>query len=301
MSIKCLPNDFLRLRDDGFIGESDVVNTHDGFFVICKSVADILAEKGIVDFPDPDGTRLACNSFFDDWFLYAVDGEDGHTYGLLKMREQEFDSTDGAFADGDTPGVTVSFISFDCGVLLECLSEPADENRQRLDLEINRVVARRGERHHNDLKKYFANPKSEGAPLIADIYADRIATLSQGEFVNTPEHYRVVAKKRSARLPRFIESLNREAGYTVCDHEKIYLKDKNALTECERAAILATHTGNTSKRAFTFELRLHARFLTRLARVKIPLLGRSAYDSAIRADMTIEDKELAFLARLTKR
>jgi hypothetical protein len=35
----------------------------------------------------------------------------------------------------------------------------------------------------------------------------------------------------------------------------------------------------------------HARFLTPLAKIKIPFFGRSIYDSAIRADMTVGDTE----------
>jgi hypothetical protein len=35
----------------------------------------------------------------------------------------------------------------------------------------------------------------------------------------------------------------------------------------------------------------HARFLTPLAKLKIPFFGRSIYASAIRADMTVGDTE----------
>ena len=63
------------------------------------------------------------------------------TYSLLKLREQEYDAEDGAPADGDTPGVTISFISFNCEILTRCLSYPTDENRKKLNSEINRVVA----------------------------------------------------------------------------------------------------------------------------------------------------------------
>ena len=91
----------------------------------------------------------------DDWFLHAVPNETDYTYGLLKLREQEYDREDGSSADGDTPGVTISFISFSCEVLLECLANPSNENRRRLDGEINRVVARRGQHHHEDARRYL--------------------------------------------------------------------------------------------------------------------------------------------------
>ena len=87
------------------------------------------------------------------------------------------------------------------------------------------------------------------------------------------------------------EALNREAGRVVCDHENIYLANPEALTAQEALAILATHTGNTSVYSFAAEVEYHAKFLTPLAKVKIPLVGRSIYDSAIRADMTVGDTE----------
>ena len=85
--------------------------------------------------------------------------------------------------------------------------------------------------------------------------------------------------------------MNQKAGCVVCDNEKIYIKDIKNLTEYESAAILATHTGNTSVYSFAAEVEYHARFLTPLAKIKIPFFGKSIYDSAIRADMTVGDTE----------
>ena len=119
MANKSTPNVFYRLLIDGWIRQSDILKTDDGFFLVYRSLSDILAQKEILDFPDSEGERLTCDSFFDDWFLYAVPNEIGYTYSLLKLREQEHDTEDGAPADGDTPGVTISFISFDCGMKTE--------------------------------------------------------------------------------------------------------------------------------------------------------------------------------------
>ena len=293
MNTKNIPDIFVKLQFNEYISASEIMKTQDGFWLIYKSIANILEKKGILDFPTDDGARLLCNNFYDDWFLYAVANEYGHTYGLLKLREQEHDASDCAPADGDVPGVTVSFISFDCETLLECLADPSDENRHRLDCEINRVVAYRRQKHHKDIKRYFVDPGSEGAYLIAEQYIKHIASLGEDEFIYTPEEYKVIANKKTARLPRFIDSLNEKAGYTVCDNQKIYIKNREALTEFECMAILATHTGNTSMYSFAAEVEYHARFLSPFAKIKIPLLGGSAYDSAIRADMTVGDKEFA--------
>ena len=150
-----LPNIFGRMTAAEYIRHSDILQTEDRFFFIFKSLSAILAEKGIVEFPDSSGQLLPCENFFDDWFLYAVPDTSEYCYSLLKLREQEHDAEDDSPADGDTPGVTVSFISFNCEILFKCLEDPSLENRSALNKEINRVVAHRRQRHHKALKEYF--------------------------------------------------------------------------------------------------------------------------------------------------
>ena len=299
MSAENTPNLFRFLISE-MSGESlDVAATPDGFFMVNQSIANILASKGIFDFPDSSGERMECSKFFDDWFLYAIPSDSDYVYGLLKLREQEHDREEGSPADGDMPGVTISFILFSHERLKNCLLEPTDENRRKLSEEINRVVAYRGQRHHKAFKKYFKNPKAQGPYLVADKYVKTIASFAENGCIPVPEFYKEIVQqsilykniKKFARLPRFIESLNKEAGRVVCDHENIYLENREALTEYEALAILATHAGNTSFFSFAAEVEYHARFLTSLAKIKIPFFGRSIYDSAIRADMTVGDTE----------
>ena len=299
MSGKNIPNIFGFLLSDLCIEKSDIMNSSDGFFIAYKSIAEILSSKEIFDLLNSSGERMKCTHFFDDWFLYAVPNQDDYTYSLLKFREQEHDAEDGAPADGDTPGVTISFISFDCAVLTRCLSDPTDENRKKLNNEINRVVAYKGQRHHDALKQYFKNPHSKASYLVADLYTKHIAAFAQNGSLSVPDAYKEIVQQsisyknssKLSRLPRFIESLNRAAGYVICDNEKIYIKNRESLTDHEQLAILATHAGNTSVYSFAAEVEYHARFLTPLAKIKIPFFGRSIYDSAIRADMTAGDTE----------
>ncbi|MBR6523946.1 MAG: hypothetical protein IKT39_04985 [Clostridia bacterium] len=299
MSDRNIPNIFRLLLSDMCIDKSNITGTSDGFFVVNKSIANILSVKDIFDFPDTSGERLACGKFFDDWFLYAVPNDNDYAYSLLKLREQEHDTEDGSPADGDTPGVTISFVSFDSERLLDCLSDPSDEKRRKLNTEINRVVAYRGQRHHKALKKYFRNPLSEGAYLVADTYIKTIASYAESGVLGVPEFYKEIVQQsisyktsaKLARLPRFIEALNKAAGRVICDNKKIHIENRESLTDHEQLAILATHTGNTSFYSFAAEVEYHARFLTPLAKIKIPFFGRSIYDSAIRADMTVGDTE----------
>ena len=281
------------------IKERDILKTLDGFYMVNKSISNVLATKGILDFPDSSGEMLACSKFFDDWFIYAVPNDNNYTYSLLKLREQEHDSEDGSAADGDTPGVTISFISFEIERLLDCLLKPSHENTRKLNTEINRVVAHKGQRHHKALKKYFKNPRSKGAYLVANRYVKTIALYASEGRLEVPVVYKEIVQQsisyknsaKLARLPQFIEALNKEAGCIICDNEKIYIKNKDELTQYEALAILATHTGNTSIYSFAAEVEYHAKFLTPLAKIKIPFFGRSIYDSAIRADMTVGDTE----------
>lgn len=299
MELQSIPEVFRRLISEGCIEEKDMKKTQDGFWVADLSVADILARKQIFDYPDEDGLRIPCCRFFDDWFIYAIAYETDYIYGLLKLREQEHDAEEGIPADGDTPGVTISFIAFDWQILLACLADPSDKNRRKLNREINRVVSYGGQRHHKVLKKYFKDPRSDGAYLAAALYVRHVASFAEGGRLEVPQAYRQIVQqcmsfKSSAklmRLPDTIESINEKAGRMVCDHEKIYIKGRLRPDRYECDAILATHTGNTSLYSFAAEVEYHARFLTLLAKLKVPFFGRSVYSSAIRADMTVDDNE----------
>ncbi|MBR4941590.1 MAG: hypothetical protein IKZ19_06275 [Clostridia bacterium] len=276
------------LLSRGLISENDTEITQDGFFVLFKSLSAILSERNIFDFPNSEGKRLACENFFDDWFIYTVRDGSGYVCSLLKLREQEHDLESDAPADGDTPGVTISFIAFDCEVLLCCLDDPSDENRQKLNREINRVVSYRGQRHHERLKAYFTDSNSEGPYLVAELYTGYIASFAKNGSLDLPDRCKKTSGTfaKSSRIRKFINKLNLRAGRTVCDSEKIHIKDPACPDRYERAAILATHTGNTSAYSFAAEVEYHARYLLPVMRLRIPVYGKSFYDSAIRADMS---------------
>lgn len=265
------------------------VHTSDGFWMSRKSVADILIDKNIRTFPNDRGEERECGLFFDDWHLYAI--EDGNwVYSLVKLREQEHDKEEGRIGDGDTPGVTVSFIAFQPEIFMKCLESPTFENRQALNREINRVVSLRGQHHHPALKAYFGKTESAGAYLIAEEYVRKIALLAENGRIPTPDAYQKA--KKDVRLRSFIEENNAAAGYTVCDHRFIFIRDADSLNPFEKLAILAAYTADISFPSFAAEVQYHACFLTAPARIPVPFLGRSIYDSAIRADMTIDDCEL---------
>ena len=286
-----LPAIFKELTDLECLNETEIYSTTDGFFAVTATIADILDRCGITNLPGSQGKPLECKLFFDDWYLYSISNT---VCSLFKMREQEYDAKQGRNADGDTPGVTVSFIAFDANALLDCLRDPTPQKRALLNEEINRVVARRGQRHNNALKEYFIRTEAQGAYLIAELYTQRIAFLTENGCLSVPERYAFAYQKRGlrSRVAQFIEENNKAAGKVICDHKKIYICDPLSPTAQEQLAILATHAGNTSFFSFAAEVQFHAKFLTRWARIPIPIIG-TPYASAIRADMSIGYAEFA--------
>ena len=293
--IEKLPSFFEWLEKQNLMGMDCVLYAEDGFCMITKSVSDILASGGIDTFPDSDGQIQECRYFFDDWFPFAVPDKDSYTYGLLKMREQEDDLERGICADGDTPGVTVSFIAFAADLLADCLENPTADNRKRLGTEINRVVAYQKQKHHPALKAYFLRPEAQAPYLIAEVYVNYLVSFCKNGVLPVPKAYREIYLKkdtlsRYARIPNFLEENNRNANELVCDHQNIFIRDTDNLSQFEKLALLATHTGNVSVYSFAAEVRYHAMFLTDLAKIRLPVAG-SPYASAVRADMSIGDKE----------
>ena len=290
-----MPLFFRKLIDENLISMKELLCTGDGFFMLHKSLSSILHSRRIDTFSDREGNILECRYFFDDWFLFAVPDMGSHVYGLLKMREQEHDLEYGIQADGDTPGVTISFIAFDTVAMVSCLENPSADNRKKLGMEINRTVAYPKQNHHPALKAYFIRPETEAPYLIAETYVNHIASFSTDGTLYVPKAYSAIYQKRTsaakyARVPVFLDQNNRNADSVVCDHKKIYIRDVKHLTLHEKLAILATHTGNVSAHSVAAEIRYHAMFLTNLAKIRFPFAG-SPYASAVRADMSIGDKE----------
>lgn len=289
-----VPELFRHLADLGCLDCREMACTEDGFHAATVSVASLLARRNILELPGDSENSLECSLFFDDWYLYAVPDGTNFVHSLFKMREQEYDAENGRRADGDTPGITVCFIAFDTSLLLQCLTDPSPANKQALSRELDRVVASRGQVHKEALKAYFVRTEAQGPYLVAGLYTAFIASLARDGSLPVPVRYAADLQKHGShgRIFRILEENNRDAGRTVCDHERLYFADPARPSLHERLAVLATHTGNPSPFSFAAEIQFHAKFLTRWARIPIPFLGRSVYASAIRADMSIGDAEL---------
>lgn len=293
-----IPGCFSQLLESALINKSNIEKTDDGFFCLNKSIADILAEKGIHTFPADDMNELKCENYYDDWYIYAIEKENDFVYSLFKLREQEYDMYAGERADYDAPGVTVSFIAYGVNTLIKCLDEPTDENRLVMSEEINRVVAYRRQKHNSAIKKYFCKTESKASYLIAELFIRHILSFTHKGFIIVPQKYEEIYSaslvqskdSKEKRLPDFINRNNKNAGRVVCDHDRIYINDPASPDCYEKLAILATHTADTSFNCFACEVQYHALFLNSLTKIKIPFVG-SIYESAIRADLSIDDSE----------
>ena len=230
------PDYFLRLIERKVISHNNIERTDDGFFCINKCISDILAEKEIHTFPSSKGGELKCCNYYDDWYIYAIEKAGSFVYSLFKLREQEYDMYAGERADYDTPGVTVSFIAYDVNTLIKCLDEPTNENKSGMTDEIDRVVARRKQKHNPAIKRYFCKTESKASYLIAELYIKHILSFTHKGFIIVPQKYEEIYSasltqpkdSKENRLPQFINRNNADAGRTVCDHDRIYIKDPQA-------------------------------------------------------------------------
>lgn len=290
-------NLFQTLISMGCLMPSEIRYTKDGFSFAVVSLETVLSRRGIHALPDAQGDRMECRLFFDDWFLYSVSGGSDISHGMLKMREQEFDRKHGKHGDGDTPGITVSFVPFCVERLLDCLADDSEKCRRDLCIEIDRVVSQKGQHHDPVLKHYFSRVEAEAPYLIAHSYAHHIASFAEKGKLLLPEIYqkRYAAGSKKNRIARFLEENNAAANHLVCDHKMLYFADISQLTKEEMLAVLATHTANTSFHSFAAEIRFHALFLRDWLRY-IPFAGKRLYESAVRADMTIDNSAMAEFA-----
>ena len=277
-----LPNCFSQLISRHLLEESALRKTGDGFATAVCSLSDILSRAGIHTFYNAQGEVRRCDRYFDDWYLYAVTMQGESVVSLYKMREQEADAH--LPADADTPGVTICFIAFDFSTLLQGLDNPSKENLQALNQEINRVVALRGQRHHPLLKSYWVRTSAQAPYLIAQLFTQHVASFAMNGALPVPLRY----DQKNRRLRDFIARNNQAAGYIVCDHTAIFIRDPQHLTRPEALAILATHTANTSFHSFAAEVQYHARCLQPWLRLPLPGMKKTLYNSAVRADMTID-------------
>ena len=249
------------LKDDlgDLLDYNDLIISDDGFVMSRRSLAELLIEKGIEQYGSQN-----VNQMYDDWYLYAIVKDGMVSYSFIKMREQENDYRNGV-SDRDAPSTSISFRAFDIDRLLN-----VDSDQDAFFDAFGRTIyADSAQPYHSTLQQYFNDPKSKGSYLLADEYVSFIAnhpqntSTSDGITIAIPDEMNTKENSKDKRLPDFLVKNNNDAGYVIYDKENgvIKIKDPGNLTEYEKRAILATHTGNVNSYSFAAENTYHARAL----------------------------------------
>lgn len=315
-----LPSLFNTLLNEGSIAPDKLSATDDGLFISTASLASILSSNGITYLPENgDASELwYVHSYYDDWYFLAVVDGTHVSYGLYKMREQEADYVDAngdgnTDADGDAPGVTISFIGLNTSVLITCFNNPSVANRYSLLQALKLVTGPDISEHDPIISNYFADTTSDGPYLIAEKYISFLMSTTSTNVLNAPnamtdifasiaeinEYLQMVgldAASRVAliqqkadleRVPNALVAINEAAGRMIYNssNNTINIQNRNALTLYEKQAILACFTADISFNMFAAEAEYHAdvtaSWVSDIDEV---------YKRAVRADMAIGEE-----------
>ena len=313
------PAFFSVLINSNILTLSELYYTEDGLFLSTTPLSTMLVNKGITHIvTNADATNVwNVEDYFDDWYLFSVKCGTTVSYGLYKMREQEFDKI-----DGDDPGVTISFVSLDCTTLINCFSNNSTANEYALYEALTKVTGPGSYEADDNITSYFADTATIGAYIIAEEYVSFITNSVDGNVIDAPNNLKAIFseievinqsldnnfldsttrmlllsnKAKLQRIPYALEAINIAAGRIIFDFNEytITVQDKNSLTLYEQQAILACFTANVSYNSFAAEVEFHADAVYSW-QSNIPWVGDKWYEAALRADMLIgEEHESGF-------
>ncbi|SEK89535.1 hypothetical protein [Ruminococcus albus] len=294
------------------IVDMDFTEETDDDFVICKTpLSEILSSNGVNNLVDDAGTTYPVNGYYDDWYIMALNRNGKATYGLYKMREQEYDSD-----DNNDPGVTISFVEFDISKLNDVIYHNTSDTSDLYN-EIDNVVRVSDASYSSQLQSYFLDVDSDAPYLIAEAYVDKIANTYSISSIPFPTHLNDIydeidnidglinsmmnslipdaqtiatlyaQRADLSRVPDALTDCNNNFGSTIADENNrvISITSSNNLDYNEKRAILSAYTADTSFNMFAAEVQAHADYLDS---------GLSVFDrwysSALRADMAIGEE-----------
>lgn len=299
------------LIDKGYVAHSDIESTDDGFYMLTKSLADVLNSANITTLKENSSGTVSRNvrDYYDDWYIYAVESSGGYSYGMLKMREPENDGK-----DGDDTGVTVSFVNLNYSKLLTLLNSNTTTNSYSFLQNLEAVTGPGSVDYDDTISNYFAQVESKAAYLIAEqfiefivdktcvngvIYAPanyvalfteiaEIDELLDNIWLDSNTRLMLINQKFDLeRIPNAVAANNSAAGYSVynTNNNTINIANTNNLTIYEKYAILATHTGNVTFNSFAAEVQFHADAL-----YDWKANFSDYYEAALRADMAVGEE-----------
>lgn len=284
----------------------------DDDFVICKTpLSEILSSSGINNLTDDKGATYPVNGYYDDWYIMALNRNGKATYGLYKMREQEYDSD-----DNNDPGVTISFVEFDISKLNDVIYHNTSDTSDLYN-EIDNVVRVSNAPYSSELQSYFVDVNSDAPYLIAEAYVDKIANSYSISSIPFPTHLNDIydeidnidatinsimnslipdsqtiatlysQRQELSRVPDALSDCNNNFGSIIADENNrvISISSSNNLDYNEKRAILSAYTADTSFNMFAAEVQAHADYLE-----DILSISNRWYSSALRADMAIGEE-----------
>jgi len=324
------PDFFESMIDDGLFTADTLDNTDDGLFISLVPISTILNANGIYELPDKADNTSFTNvlAFYDDWYIFSVVNSTTTKYGLYKMREQESDEKDNAdntVADGDDPGVSISFIEFDISALKNIFNgAPTSSALYNLYSCLDEVIRPpvKGfsgdgfgfNLHDTDITEYFSDTNSDGAYLIAEKYITFIIENECNEdgIIDMPNAYTLILEDidfylneltgvnlyddyvvycsnqlhRLRRIPNALNSINLEA-------------ERNIFDSTNKTLTILNKNNPTSceKRAILVSFAGNATFNSFAAEVEfhadeldtLMSLLLDWYEAAIKADMSIAE------------
>ena len=284
----------------------------DDDFVICKTpLSEILSSCGVNNLTD-NGTIYPVNGYYDDWYIMALNRNGKATYGLYKMREQEYDSD-----DNNDPGVTISFVEFDISKLNDVIYHNTSDTSDLFN-EIQKVVQVPDAPYSSELQSYFVDVNSDAPYLIAEAYVDKIANSYSISSIPFPTHLNDIydeidnidgqidsimislipgaqtiatlysQRQGLSRVPNALTDCNINFGSIIADknNKVIKISSSKNLDYNEKRAILSAYTADTSFNMFAAEVQAHADYLDDGLLSSID----KWYSSALRADMAIGEE-----------
>lgn len=310
--IEIKPNFVETLINKGCISFTDIKYTDDGFYMLTKSLADILTDANINTLAQ-DITNLEPRDvmdYYDDWYIFAVESSEGYNYGMLKMREPENDGI-----DGDITGITVSFVGFSYDKLTALINYNTTANSYSYFQDLEKVTGPGSYDYDEVISEYFAKVESKAPYLIAEQFIQIIVNKKcVNGIINAPVNYiaifeeieeidelldniwlpsetrlALINKKNDLlRIPNALDDNNTVAGCFVYNTttNTINISNPNNLTMYEKYAILATHTGNVTFNSFAAEVEFHADALYDW-KANHPCY----YEKALRADMAVGEED----------
>lgn len=236
--------------------------------ILTLSLSELLTRVGITELVNDKGEMSSVRNY-GSWYLYAV----GDVCSLFYMR-----------SGTESSGVGVSFIELDFEALKTCL-ESGETQAHLKDMLTAVTVASAVGRHSEVLTGYFGDPLSGGSYLMAETFAEFVASGALDGIVAAPVHYATcsVEDAEFLRVTKALRYLNERYPALVLWEEDrpvgIRIANPAALTAQEKQAILALYTMDVTFCSFAAEVAVHANMCV------LNFMG--SYDRCKIADMAV--------------